>query len=85
VSFSRRFNQWLIDKGKEPVSEEFAADLDAAWERTKRALQTKRYKSAFVQGFASLVADAAAGRNVDPAQYARHALDRAEREERPCQ
>ena len=30
MSFSKRFNEWLISQGKEPVDEELAKALDAA-------------------------------------------------------
>lgn len=63
-TFAERFNAWLVEHGKEPLSEELQALIDEAARET--AADLRAHKAEIVEGIRQLGADLAAGRPVDP-------------------
>lgn len=75
MSFSAKFNAWLIEQGGEPISDELAVILDEAARATADALMRPETLDTFQRAVAQLVSDYEAGLDVNPRLRAKETWD----------
>ena len=78
MTFAERFDGWLQEQGKDPLSETAREVLDKAAQATLEFMRTEEAKAALLSGFQEIVDAHKAGARVDPHALAKQKLDEAE-------
>ncbi len=79
MGFGERFNEWLIQRGREPLDADTIAAMNEAAEAVGMFLQ--KYRTEMVQEMQRILADHAEGKEIDPEARAQALLDRLEAED----
>jgi len=76
MTFSKRFDEWRIDRGLDPLDDAIAAQLDQAASATSEWM--REHKDEIVADMRLMASEFLSGESVDPRQRARALLDRLE-------